>query len=123
MWSSCGNSSASNLSVDRNTIKADRRDVAHIVVKIVDDGGRIVPNADDEIDFDVAGEGRLIGVDSGNPFSHESYKSNRRKAFHGLCLAIVQSNAAPGQILVTAKSPSLQSKAVTINTLDNMLRE
>jgi beta-galactosidase len=114
--STTGAPAAIDLSADRDVIFADRRDVAHIIVKITDDRGRIVPIADNELTFDVEGEGKLIGVDNGNPSSHESYKSNRRKAFNGLCLAIVQSTATPGRVRVTATSPSLKSDAVAITT-------
>jgi beta-galactosidase len=114
--STTGAPAAIDLSADRDVILADRRDVAHIIVKITDDRGRIVPIADNELTFDVEGEGKLIGVDNGNPRSHESYKSNRRKAFNGLCLAIVQSTATPGRVRVTATSPSLKSDAVVITT-------
>lgn len=42
---------------------------------------------------DELGEGRIIGVDNGNPESHESYQADHRKAFNGLCLAIVQAKS------------------------------
>ena len=62
------------------------------------------------------GEGSLIGVDNGNPVSHESFKSKNRKAFNGLCLAIVQSSFKQGEIRVTATSSDLQSDSVTIKS-------
>jgi beta-galactosidase len=104
-------------SADREIIVADRRDVAHLTVEILDDKGRLVPVADNEVTFELDGEGSLLGVDNGNPESHEDYKSNRRKAFNGLCLAIVQSTGKPGQIRVTAASPALKSASVIIATV------
>jgi beta-galactosidase len=44
------------------------------------------------------------------------FKGKSRKAFHGMCLAIVQSTAKVGQIRVTATSPGLKASAVTIVT-------
>jgi beta-galactosidase len=104
------------LSVDRNELAADRRDVAHITAEIQDEHGRIAPVAGNEITFNLQGEGKLIGVDNGDPQSHEDYKANRRKAFNGLGLAIVQSTAKAGQIRLTASSPNLQSDTLTILT-------
>jgi beta-galactosidase len=104
------------LSVDRETIAADRRDVAHLTVKILDAQGRVVPIADNEVTFEIQGEGRIIGVDNGNPQSHEAFKGNRRQAFYGLSLAIVQSTAKAGRIQITATSPGLQSGSATIDT-------
>jgi beta-galactosidase len=107
---------ALGLAADRESIVADRRDVAHLTVQILDDHGRLVPIADNEVALELEGEGSLLAVDNGNPTSHEDYKSNRRKAFNGLCLAIVQSTGKPGQIRVTASSPALKSASVIIAT-------
>ena len=61
------------------TIRADRRDVAHITVKVVDAQGRMHPDADNEITFEVQGEGRLIGVDNGDMSNMEDYKGKQRE--------------------------------------------
>jgi beta-galactosidase len=112
--STTGEPAAISLSADRNTLTADRRDVVHITVEIRDEKGRAVPIADNEIVFEVVGEGKLIGVDNGDPLSHEDYKGNRRKAFNGLCLAIVQVTARGGNIKITASSQTLHSDSLTI---------
>lgn len=104
------------LSADRPSIAADRRDVAHIAVEIHDAKGQLVPVAVNEVAFTVEGDGKLIGLDSGDPFSHEDYKANRRRAFNGLCLAIVQSTASAGQIRVTVASSGLTPATVTVET-------
>ena len=75
------------------------------------------PIADNLISFEIAGEGSLIGVDNGDPASHESFQAAERKAFNGLCLAIVKSTARPGEIQVTVTSPGLQAKSVVVKTV------
>jgi beta-galactosidase len=111
-----GEPAAVGLSADRELMVANQRDVAHFIVQILDDKGRVVPLADNEVTFDLEGEGSLLGLDNGNPASHEDYKSNRRKAFNGLCLAIVQSTGKSGQIRVTAASSALKSASVIVAT-------
>ena len=105
-----------HLNADRKIISADRRDVAHIIVEIQDEQGSIVPVADNLITFGIEGQGRIIGVDNGNPRSHEDYKAKQRKALNGLCLAIVQSTAKAGPIRLTASSPSLLPDSLAILT-------
>jgi beta-galactosidase len=114
--STTGEPATINLSVDRTKIAADRRDVAHVTVEIRDAQGRMVPTAVNAITFDIRGAGKIIGVDNGDMRSHEDYKSNQRAAFNGLCLAIVQSTAEPGEIIITASSPGLASSDVTITS-------
>lgn len=104
------------LSADRFSIAADRLDVTHIAAEIHDARGQLVPIANNEITFAIEGDGKLIGVDSGDPLSLEDYKSTRHRAFNGLCLAIVQSTAAAGQIRIMASSPGLTPATVTIET-------
>jgi len=112
--STTGDAAAIALAVDRAAIAADRRDVTHVTVKIVDAQGRMVPDAAHEVAFEIHGEGKLIGVDNGDQGSHDDYKASRRKAFNGMCLAIVQSTAKTGQVVVTAASPGLKSGTVTV---------
>jgi beta-galactosidase len=111
-----GQPASISLSSDRESIVTDQRDVAHVTVHIVDDKGRVVPTADNEVTFEIEGSGSLLGTDNGDPASHENYKSNRRKAFNGLCLAIVKSNGKAGQVQVRALSPALHAAGVIITT-------
>jgi beta-galactosidase len=116
--STTGDPAAIDMSVDRATIRADRRDVSHITVKVFDAQGRLHPDADNEITFEVQGEGKLIGVDNGNMADMAAdFKGKTRKASHGMCLAMVQSTAGAGQIRVTATSPGLKTATVTIRAM------
>jgi beta-galactosidase len=109
-----GEPAAIAMSVDRDIISADGRDVVHYKVQILDHNGDAVPTASDEIIFELEGEGRLLGVDNGDPRSHEDYRSNRRHAFNGLALAIVQSTGKAGPIQLRATAPSLRSATVRV---------
>src|ERR1019366_682177 len=111
-----GNPAAISLSVDKSTLSADGRDVAHLVVQIVDEQGRTVPTADNDVTFDLQGEAQIIGVDNGDPASHESFKANHRKAFNGLCLAILRSTQNAGSIRITARSHGLREAVVELNS-------
>jgi beta-galactosidase len=100
---------------DRQAVKADGADLSFVTVKVVDKNGTLVPLADNLIRFEVTGPGSIAGVDNGNQTSHEPFKANRRKAFHGMALAIVQTKQRPGRIVLKASSGSLSSASVVIN--------
>jgi beta-galactosidase len=89
-------------------------DLCHVAVEIVDRDGRVVPTADDEVVFELSGPGRILGLDNGQSESHESYQGNRRKAFAGRALAIVQSTGRPGEIRLSASATSLTGASVAI---------
>ncbi|MFH1086857.1 MAG: ATP-binding protein, partial [Chloroflexota bacterium] len=102
------------LSADRSEIAADGRDVAHITAAILDEQGHLAPEADDVITFGLEGEGWLIGVDNGNPASHEPFQAAQRSAFHGLCLALVRAGRSAGDIRVTARAAGLAAHSIII---------
>jgi beta-galactosidase len=104
------------LLADRQKISADGQDVAVIQVQVLDSQGRVVPIAGSPIEFQMSGSGKLIGVGNGDPSSHEADNADRRRAFNGLCMAIVQSTRESGEIRLVANSPGLRSAAITINS-------
>ena len=69
-----------SASIDRQEIAADGRNLVYITVDVTDADGNIVPDASNNVKFEVAGEGRLIGVDNGNSPDHQSYQDDNRNA-------------------------------------------
>jgi beta-galactosidase len=112
--STTGPPAAVRLSADRTGIATAWGDLSHVTVEIIDGAGRVVPNADNDIVFEIRGPGLIAGLDNGNPASHESYRGSRRKAFSGMALALVQSNGQPGEIELRASSASLGEDTVRI---------
>ncbi|MDQ0966039.1 beta-galactosidase [Flavobacterium sp. W4I14] len=104
------------LIADRKNIKADGKDLSFVTVRVLDAAGNVVPNADNLVDFQLEGVGFIAGVDNGFQASLEPFKANYRKAFHGLCLAILQSTEKTGTIKLTASSAGLTSSSIIIKT-------
>ncbi|RZK37913.1 MAG: DUF4982 domain-containing protein [Pedobacter sp.] len=104
------------LIADRKNIKSDGKDLSFITVRILDKDGNLVPNADNLVNFKIEGEGFIAGVDNGFQASLEPFKANYRKAFNGLCLAIIQAKEKAGTIKLTATSIGLTSSSVLIRT-------
>jgi beta-galactosidase len=59
------------LTPDRKTINADGEDVAVFTVSALDSQGRVVPVAQNKINFSIEGAGKIIGVGNGDPSCHE----------------------------------------------------
>ena len=104
------------LEADRNSILADGRDLSFITVSVVDKDGNLVPTATNRIGFEISGPGKIIGVDNGDPTSHESFKARNRKAFYGKCLVIVQSSGTEGEIQITAQSNNLRPGTLRVRS-------
>ncbi|NMB72654.1 MAG: DUF4982 domain-containing protein, partial [Bacteroidales bacterium] len=104
------------LEPDRTRMKADGKDLSFVKVSILDAEGNVVPFADNLVKFQVIGEGKLRATDNGNPISMESFQAAERKAFHGLCLAVVQASSKAGKITLKASSDGLPEASVAIAT-------
>ena len=103
------------LTADRSIIKADGKDLSYITVDIIDKDGIIVPYADNLVNFSIEGNAKIVGVDNGDQVSHESFKTNYRKAYHGKCLLVIQSEKIPGDVVIKASSNGLESASTIIN--------
>ncbi|KAI0872365.1 glycoside hydrolase superfamily [Hypoxylon argillaceum] len=107
--------SALILKADRSSIRADGEDLAYITVEVVDSKGRVVPQATNDITFDVSGAGELVATDNGDPTDLVSFPSKQRKAFSGLALAIVRARTGKqGTITISASGVNLKNGRVTV---------
>ncbi|HEU5066710.1 MAG TPA: beta-galactosidase GalA [Sphingomicrobium sp.] len=112
-----GAAEAVQLSADRLRIAADGRDLSVITAAIVDSKGRLVPHANNRVDFSLVGTGRLIGIGNGNPTSVEPDKASFRSTFNGLAQALVQSDGRVGGFDFTGASAGLRPGRVRLLTI------
>jgi len=102
------------LVADRKVIGADGKDLSFVTVRILDKDGNIVPDADNKVNFKVNGSAFIASVDNGDPVSHDPFKATYRKAFHGLAMAILQSNQTKGVITFSATADGLAPATLTL---------
>jgi beta-galactosidase len=117
MIKTAGKPAKIELLPDRKNIKAHGEDLSFVTVRILDAEGNVVPDADNLVNFKTKGDGFIAGVDNGLQTSMEPFKADYRKAFNGLCLAIIQSKEQAGKIILEATSKGLQSASIVINVV------
>jgi beta-galactosidase len=105
------------LVADRTKIRAERNDLSYVRAEIIDSNGNIVPDADDiVVNFEVTGNGKVAGVGNGNPRDMSSFQQPSKKAYQGICLAIIRPETTPGKISVRASASGLKEASVIITT-------
>ena len=79
-----------------------------VKVEVVDRDGNLCPWAENQVSFDASGA-RIVGVDNGSQFSMERFKDNKRKAFFGRCLVVLD-----GHGTLTAKAIGLKQATIQL---------
>lgn len=110
-----GEPSCIRLTADNSRIHADGKDLSFVTVEVLDKKGNLCPNAENLIRFSVEGSAKIAGVDNGSPISLERFKDDKRKAFYGKCLVVLQSiGGIPGKAVLTATSEGLRQAVLTV---------
>ena len=111
------------LKADRQTMKADGRDVSVITVEVQDNKGRIVPDACPMLTFRLEGEGRIIGVGNGDPaYLGEDHPKDKDchefgiPAFNGLAQLIIQSSQIPSALTLSCTADGLKQGYLSMTT-------
>jgi len=85
----------------------------YLEARVVDAHGVLEPRSAVPVTFQLTGPGTIVGVDSADNRSHESFQGNRRTTFEGRCWAIVR-GAGAGPVTVQATSPGLENGSARI---------
>jgi beta-galactosidase len=105
------------LVADRTKIRADLNDLSYVRAEIIDSKGNIVPNADEVVvKFEVTGMGKVAGVGSGNPGDVSSFQQPLKKAYQGICQAIIRPEKTPGEIIIKATAQGLKTASLVITS-------
>jgi beta-galactosidase len=105
------------LAPDHTSIAADGDDLSFVTVRVADKDGNFCPMADNEVTFKLDGPGKIAAVDNGNPATVESFQADHRKAFSGMALLIVRSEAGKaGRVKITATADGLRAGETTVTT-------
>ena len=111
------------LKADRQTMKADGRDVSVVTVEVQDNKGRIVPDACPMLTFRLEGEGRIIGVGNGDPaYLGEDHPKDKDchefgiPAINGLAQLIIQSGQIPSALTLSCTADGLKQGYLSLTT-------
>ncbi len=100
---------------DKSSLRPNGYDVAHIEVELVDALGVPFRIEEQEVEFKIEGDYRLLGVDNGASNNIQDIQSNKIITKNGRCLLIIQSNKTKSTITITAKVGEIISDPIKIN--------
>ena len=80
-------------------------DMAFVTVSLTDAEGTLIPQADDQLTFEVSGAGTFQAACNGDATSLESFTKPTMKLFNGQLVVIVRSASHPGTLTLKVSSP------------------
>ncbi len=104
------------LVADRTTIGADRNDLSYVKIEIVDEAGRLIPDAAVKVNLAATGNGRIIASGNGAYDDMESFRSPTPTTFRGRAIAILQPTEQQGSITLTVSAEGLPDSTIEIET-------
>lgn len=79
-------------------LTADGEDLAFVTVSLTDAKGTLIPQADDQLTFEVSGAGTFEAVCNGDATSLESFKQPTMRLFNGQLVVVVRSAKKAGTL-------------------------
>ena len=105
------------LDSDKKQLVADGNDIAFITVSMVDKDGNLVPDADQQLSFEVSGAGLFKAVCNGDATSLEPFTLPTMKLFHGKLVVLVQAKKEKGDIIVKVSELTKGKKGVIFSEI------
>ena len=110
---SSGRPYALSVSADKTVISG--REVAHVVVEVLDEHGLVVKLADNQVTCEIEGPAQLLGLESSDNTDTGDYTDNRHRVYHGRLLAYISKGAGEGDAVLKFTSPLLESTELKIS--------
>ena len=99
------------------TLKADGNDMAFITISMTDKDGNHCPTADNQLTFEVTGNGTFQAACNGDATSLEPFTQPQMKLFSGKVVAVVRSTNEAGTLTLKVTDKKLNiSKSISIRT-------
>lgn len=112
--STAGKPAKIRLTADKRQMKADGQDLIYVIAEVLDKEGRVMPIADNRLQFSIKGAGVIEATGSADLKDSESYSKASRKAWKGRAVAVVRSIGKTGKITLNVSSPGLTSTAIVL---------
>ncbi len=108
------------LEPDRTEISADGNDICYVTASVVDKNGNPCPVVNDQLKFNVSGNGTFRAACNGDATSLELFHLPTMKLFNGKLVVLVQSTTKAGAIKLSVQGAGLKSGEIQLKSVDAM---
>ncbi len=113
-----------NVTPEDSQWAADGMDLMHVRVYATDSKGRRDYRSQDELEFSVEGDARIVAVSNGDMMSDELNAVSSRCLYNGSAMVILRSGKTSGQVVLTVKpkNSKLKEKKIKMKTTASEVR-
>ncbi len=102
------------LEADRPQLIADGNDLSYITVTVLDQAGNVCPDAAEQLQFSVTGNGAYRAACNGDATSLELFHLPTMKTFSGKLVVVVQAGNKPGNIELKVTGKRLKTAKIQL---------
>lgn len=114
MLKTAGAAHAIVLETDKSTVNLDFDSVVHVTAQLVDKQGIPIEHLEKQVTFHVDDDNcKILGVDNGDVYNVNPYRSNQVQTHHGKCLTILR-GVKKGSCMIRATAQDIVSNACKI---------
>ena len=116
VWTQHSTLNTKHSTLNTHRLLADGDDLAFVTVSLTDAEGNLIPDASDQLTFDVSGAGTFEAVCNGDATSLESFKAPTMRLFSGQLVVIVRSAKEKGKLTLKVEDSQRQlSQSINIS--------
>lgn len=104
---------------DNTNWHADGNDLQHLRITAVDKKGRRVYTSQDELQFAVSGDARIVAVTNGDINSDELNVVDHRRLWNGSAMVILRSGQSPSDIVLTTTCQGMKTVKTKMKTIED----
>jgi beta-galactosidase len=93
---------------ETTALPADGNGICHLEFRITDASGIRVPDATQQVTFEVSGPAEILGIGNGDLANTEDPRDDAHRAHQGRGLVILRSQTTAGEVRVRATAPGLE---------------
>ena len=92
---------------EKTRMKADGHDLIYVGIELLDEAGRVVPDASVLLTATISGNAELAGFGSANPVTDEDYTDDKAVSFRGKAMAILRAGYEAGEVTLTVTAEGM----------------
>jgi len=101
------------IQTDKRSSAEGINEIIHLDILLTDKKGNRITDDDREVSIEIDGPANLLGLESGDLSSHESYQAEERNTYKGQLRAYIETTGEPKEINITINSPGLPEKKIS----------